>query len=145
MSQAAAKLRHRALPDLADVLGWDTVSALVREFGGQRIYIPASFPPNHAIVAAIGAEKAALLADHYHMTELYLSAALRREAIVRAAMARDPRPTINEIVRETGLSYDGVVKIMNRKASVGDSILPAAKRGTPQMNLFDLLAEGPHQ
>lgn len=140
MTKAAANLRHRALPDLADVLGWEAVSALVRRFGGQRIYIPGAFAATHPIVATIGEEKAALLAAHYHMTEIYLSSALRREAVVRAAAARNPRPSINQIVEETGLSYDGVVKILKRRQSVGDSILPAPATGTPQLTLFDLLA-----
>lgn len=139
MTLTADRRVHFALPDLAEVIGWEAVGKLVHAAGGQRIYVPQRFPPDHLVVQAIGAESAAVLSSGYHSTVLYFPAALRREAMVRAAMARNPRPTISQIAGETCLSYEGVRAIIARVES-GRTIQLAQRIGNNrQLDLFGSL------
>lgn len=53
-----------SLDELVDAIGESAAVQLLAAHGGTRIYVPAHPGPDHALVAAIGAEPAARLADH---------------------------------------------------------------------------------
>ncbi len=137
MTLTADRRVHFALPDLAEVIGWEAVGKLVHAMGGQRIYVPRRFPADHPVVQAIGEESAAVLASGYHLTMLYFPSSLRREAIVRAALARSPQPTISQIAEEACLSYEGVRKIITRIESGQTISLGQRVSNNRQLDLFD--------
>lgn len=58
MSGAAS---YVTLEELVGELGHDVTKALLRAFGGQRIYVPADPGPDHALTMALGARNAARL------------------------------------------------------------------------------------
>lgn len=121
-----------ALTDLADVIGWESVGALVRTFAGQRISIPKSVDDGHILSSVLGREKADLLCRHYQGDTIYLPNAAAREAEVLRLAALKPALTINEIAARTWLSYRGVQKIIARHT--------AAESGEPASpTLFDHL------
>ena len=128
------------LHELADVIGWPAVPALARRFGGQRLYIAAHLPASNPIVAVIGSDAAAILSSHYHQTEIYLPVRWRHHLHVRELYQRDPRPTINEIVAETGLSYRAVLDHIKQIDSTNDN-LAEPDAPTAQRTIFDILSE----
>ncbi|WP_194745739.1 helix-turn-helix domain-containing protein [Thermaurantiacus tibetensis] len=76
-----------SLEELALVIGAQAARAFMTAFAGRRIYVPQAIGPDHPIAAAIGADKAAVLADYYGGTHLEppLAAAKRWRVLEMAA------------------------------------------------------------
>jgi hypothetical protein len=96
--------------ELAAVVGAEAAHRLFDAFGGRSIYVPARPGPNHPITVAIGAERAALLAEYYHQVRLDfpLSASKRRRAI---ELSRTGVP-VGEIARQLWLTDRHVRRIL---------------------------------
>lgn len=78
------------LDEIAAVIGQPAVIALCVALGGTRIYVPGAIGRNHAIHAAIGAEGARLLVEHYHGTVIDLPKAhVRRQRAIELARSRE--------------------------------------------------------
>lgn len=76
------------LDEVVAVIGWDATVALAVAIGGTKLYVPLAFAAGSRVVAAIGAETAAKLSDHFHRTEMTIPSRFRDEATVRALAAR---------------------------------------------------------
>lgn len=53
------------MAEIADVIGMDAAWRLIREKGGQRIYVPADVNQGHWLALLIGLDKAKDLAEHF--------------------------------------------------------------------------------
>lgn len=113
----------RHFQEVAGVIGVEATEKLCRALGGARIYVPATIGDHHPIAVAVGKEKAARIADHFHRTVLALPKGLsRRERVIE--FRRDTDMTIQEIALATDYTEAGVYKIL------------AEERGG-QMDLFN--------
>ncbi|MDH7971758.1 hypothetical protein QH494_06140 [Sphingomonas sp. AR_OL41] len=74
------------MQELAQVIGQPNVLALCKVLGGTKVYIPAKIIATHPIAQAIGMRAAAILAEHYHGTQIDLPKAHhRRQAVIELA------------------------------------------------------------
>jgi hypothetical protein len=132
---ALAATGSTVLDEIAEAIGVSATIALARNFGGRRIYVPRELGGAHPIVSAIGADAARLLADHFHGTELQLPIRLRREAIIRALDARDPRPSNAEIANLAGVTERTVYNVLARPVESPPGSRP---RDTRQIDMFEV-------
>jgi pimeloyl-ACP methyl ester carboxylesterase len=102
-----------SLADVVDAIGWEKAVLLVRRFGGERVTL-WSAERNPELVDVIGQDAAETLCARFAGDRIALPSTLRREIVVREMWARTPRPTINEIVEVTFLSYRQIHRILAR-------------------------------
>ena len=135
MARSANKLH-----EIAEVIGWPAVGAMLRHFGGQRLYVPVTLPTDSRIARVLGKQAADNLCAYYHQTELYFPLRWQQELKVRELLSQNPRPTNNAIVEAVGLSYPTVVRMIHR-IQAGDT--EAANDALPseltQLSIFDVL------
>lgn len=62
----------QVLTDLASIIGWEGVAAMVRLAGGQARNIPRTATREHWLTVFLGVEKAQLLCDRYGGEILYV-------------------------------------------------------------------------
>ncbi|MDC7787988.1 winged helix-turn-helix transcriptional regulator [Rhodoplanes sp. TEM] len=105
---------------LAEVIGVPAALALIEAFPGLRVYVPKA--PTERIVSAIGTAAAAQLARAYGGEYLKVPSAKPW----RVAIYRGRGLSYAEIARRTGLSEDGVWRILSR-----------AEMTSPQLDLFE--------
>ncbi len=88
---------------IAEVIGELPARKLCAALGGTRVYVPMRVPRNHEIAAAIGAEAAQRLADHFHGTQLAIPKAhLRRQRAIELLAEVDAgRMTMSEVALST--------------------------------------------
>ena len=95
---------------LAEVIGAPAALALIESFPGLRTYIPKG--PTERIIAVIGADAAAQLARAYGGEYLDVPSAKRWRVLIY----RGRGLSYADIARRTGLSEDGVWRILSRAA-----------------------------
>lgn len=83
-------LRHGDQPaivaELVDVIGEAAYLQLAGAMGGASFYVPRNPGPAHALTAAIGAGKAALVGEYFHGQDIVLPVRqLRRMQVVALA------------------------------------------------------------
>ncbi len=106
-----------SLRELADLIGIDAVWRLVQRWGGVRLFIPVTMPPEHEIAATIGPEAAEALAGHYGGDVLELAKGdhalrcLRNRAIVDQYDRGVPAA---RLARDYGLTLRTIRSIINR-------------------------------
>lgn len=96
---------------IAEVAGERAAVILGREKAGQQIYIPENTAPNHWLSELIGVDAAKAMAAKWGSKHIVIPAALAGDKIRRAATIAellDKGYSINEIVRETGVSFNTV-------------------------------------
>lgn len=111
-----AKPRHvsQTIPDVIDVIGAEAMIRFAIAFGGERFRIPVRIDETHKIARALGLETAERLRDHFADTAIEVPIWMKREAIIRQELARDPQPTLNEIAARAGVSYRTVRDMRHR-------------------------------
>ena len=65
-------------PELAELIGADGAQRLLAAFAGRRIYVPRAAGAGHPLARAVGAEKAAILCEYFHGTEIDLPVSTAR-------------------------------------------------------------------
>ncbi|RUW41502.1 winged helix-turn-helix transcriptional regulator [Mesorhizobium sp. M2A.F.Ca.ET.015.02.1.1] len=121
-------MRDRGLTDtLLRMLGPAGLIRLAEQYGGTRLYIPAS-PERGKLVKDLGQEAAEKLSRRYGLD--YISVPLMRE--LRAAHYRAAGMSNADIARKLGLSESAVNRLFQRMDNV-----PAKGSGDPrQLKLF---------
>jgi Mor family transcriptional regulator len=124
----------RQLHEIATVIGLSAVLELARNFGGQLVYVPKQIDHDHEISKVIGSEAAEKLAEYYFQTAIDFPVGLKREIIISEMLARRPKATTNEMVRETGLSRSGLYRMIKRMEKAQGRSL---RGNADQFDLFD--------
>lgn len=97
--------------DLEEVVGLEPASALIRQFGGQKLYIPVTPKPEHRLFE-LGEEAARAIAHHYAGETLEvpsLKAPIRREIIWKLSRQGYSR---NEIAARVGVTERRVRQVL---------------------------------
>ena len=129
MTRARASITSAVFDEIASAIGGEAASSLMRAFGGERLYVPRAFPDDHPVVVAIGATKAAVLAESFHGTRLELPIRLKRRLIVREMASRDPRPSNDEIARAVGVTVRTIYEMLNE----GEAMIRIGDRRQPDL------------
>lgn len=81
------------LQEIAALVGLPATLALVRAYGGTRLYVPKRFDPNHPIVKYVGHEAAAKLVasygglEHFDLPKGDIAVKAARDKQIRAKRA----------------------------------------------------------
>lgn len=129
-------MTSRPGPELQDLIGETAFVRLAEAFGGTRLYVPQSMGPDHAIVAAIGADAAAVLAER--MAPDVIHVPLAREARARHYRGVDGLSN-DRIALALGMTESGIRKLFKRMDDVpakGSVPPPAANDDNDQADLF---------
>jgi hypothetical protein len=117
-----------SIRDFVTLLGWDATAALVRVYGGLKIWIPRarSNRASAALLAhTIGDDAADKLIAHYGGAEMYIpfcKSALRRARNVSICREYTAGTPVCQLVAKYGVSYRQIDKILkNTDASVETS------------------------
>lgn len=123
---------HPHLPEVArlvaEELGLGAAERLADAMGGEERKIPVD-PTGSALEKRVGAAIAACLAAHYGGATIAIPNLNRRAESNRRRVLMNPRKSVNDLVKETGLSARQIRRI---RASARDARDPA------QPDLFDL-------
>lgn len=107
--------------DMVEALGAEAADAVVRLFGGQRLYVPTTPPADHP-VQRLGAALAQALAAHYggETLEVPNLRIVSRRAVIHdmAAAGRSP----NDIAAATGLTHRRVRQVLAETAPHPDQL-----------------------
>lgn len=80
---APARLFAELWPELVELIGGDGAYRLLAAFAGRRIYVPRAAAAGHPLARALGGEKAAILCEYFHGTEIDLPVTTaRRQRII---------------------------------------------------------------
>jgi ketopantoate reductase len=123
MTRATKSLTgSQVLDDVAEVIGAQAALDLAFEFRGCRLYVPKDPDREPRIAAAIGAELAAKLCDHYYRTIMYMpiSEALRLKAHALCAQGITKR----EIAEALHITERRVYRLL-------ESAAPSVRRARP--------------
>ena len=105
----------RHLPHLLCIIvkraGIAATTALVREFGGQRIYVPKTIPDDHRLVLAGGRVAADAIKDEYGGENIIFPKRGLDPRHVLAVQALNDGKSINEVVRTSGLGHCQVKRL----------------------------------
>lgn len=111
----------KQLDELASVIGRGGVVRLCEALGGVRTYVPRTIGANHAIAAAIGTERAALLAEHYHGTTLDLPKAhLQRQRALQ--LLESGNMTVREVALQTGFTERHLYNLSQKPKRTADRV-----------------------
>lgn len=94
-----------SLQEMAAVIGFGGVLALVREYGGVRLYVPRTLPAEHILITLLGTAAAQRLAAEYGGREHFDIP--RAEGLMRAVRNRRIRAdrAAGLSLRELALKY----------------------------------------
>lgn len=109
------------LAELEEVAGLGRTLAFARDFGGQRIKVPARMGDDHPVVLSLGragAERLAELRSGEHVVIPYGPTGTTAEARARLARALVDGGSINEAARASGLHHRTAQR-MRRKIKDG--------------------------
>jgi hypothetical protein len=116
----------RLAPELAELIGERAYVRLAEEFGGTRLYVPATIGPDHDIAKVVGLSAARILSERLG------GAATIRVPLAREARARQYRAagwSNAKIARALGITETGVDKLFGRMPD-------APAKGSNQLDLF---------
>ncbi len=105
------KRKVALIDSIREVVGDEAAAALVKSFGGRKLYVPIIARDTHAITQAIGTKASSLL-SRSHFGGEYIqvpSPSVRRGSIVELAAA-GMRPS--EISRKLGCSRQWVTRVL---------------------------------
>lgn len=128
-------MKGRAAPELVQLIGEPALIRLAEAFGGTRLYVPSTMPADHPIVAAIGTEAAAVLAER--MAPDVIMVPLAREP--RARQYRAIGWSNSKIARALGMTEKGVELMFGRMTNAplkGSGRQQALPVDTSQPDLF---------
>ncbi len=117
---AAARLTMNAHPSIAtsevyeslvQSIGEEGAMALVRAFGGRRIYVPQEIAADSELGVVLSAEAAARLSAYHYGTHLHIPRRGREKARV-LQLAKAGGLTRHQIAGETGYSERQVYRII---------------------------------
>lgn len=126
---------------IADQVGLPAALTLAHHFGGVRLYVPRTLPPDHLLVRLLGYEAAGKLAEIYGGSEhfdvprgaLAELLALRRERDRTVIALLDAGKSVRDVAREFRLAERTVRRIRRRAEAAGTRTAPASV----QAELFD--------
>jgi hypothetical protein len=98
--------------NLVETIGEAGALALVRAFGGRRIYVPQKIDPDSELGKVLDAEAAHRLASYHFATHLHIPRRAREKAQV-VKLARETSLTRHQIAGETGYSERQVYRIID--------------------------------
>ncbi len=107
------------IQDLQDLIGLPAALAIVEEWAGTEVYIPAVMAPDHVIAKRIGFEAAAKLAAKYGRDRLKLPRCVARIRAKRDAEIRmryGNRETCRSLARHYSLTERHILRIVGRKS-----------------------------
>lgn len=99
------------------LMGWPAVIALVRVYGGTRIYVPKTVGDNHPLACLIGLTAAQALAAHCGGEEHVDVPRVTRALVAlrdRAMAAAREQASVAALARQYGMTERGIYKALGR-------------------------------
>ena len=128
MTEIDETLLPGVLREMTELIGLPATMAIVRRFGGVRLYVPVNVPPDHILISLVGMQKAERLAERFGGQEHFdipkAEAALRH---LRNEAIKQQWPEVSQ--SQLALKY-GLTERTVRE------ILGGEQQGTTQMGLF---------
>jgi len=113
--------------EIQRLIGTSATLALVHAFGGQSLYFPDHFDPQHPIVPFVGHAAAASLMQHFARERIYLAkcdGALRVQRNIAIARRVEAGVPVRHLAAEYGLSERRIWSILKRP----ETLRPSAQR-----------------
>lgn len=116
---------YKTMEPIAELAGLDVAEALVVEFGGATIYVPARYHERHELPARLGAERAARLQAHFAGASLQITTRLYRETeqLSESVLALYGRRRVVDICAELRVSARRVYEIVAEAKKGGQRVV----------------------
>lgn len=115
---------YKTMEPIATLAGLDVAEALVAEFGGATIYVPARYHDRHELPVRLGAERAARLQAHFAGSSLQITTRLYRETeqLRASVLALYGRRRVVDICAELRVSARRVYEIVAEAKKGGQRV-----------------------
>ncbi len=128
MNNINASLLPGILREIAERIGVTATMAIVRQYGGVRLYIPQHIPDDHPLVKLVGWHHASALSESFGGETFEIARAEAAIREIRDAEIRSQWPAMSQ--RELALKYSTTERNIRRILTGGD-------HNEDQMQLFE--------